>query len=145
MGFPIRRMFVVSVSLFYIYMGVCTVSPILNSSLHSELVSNIILHHDLNTYYYYYFYYYFYLALGFAYSISSISNKHAFQTYFDDFITKIYKSTEKFVLRTCQSIPRKIRSKYRSRTLQICLRCGGNRCRLVVLFKIKLNFAAFFK
>ena len=44
MGFPIRRMFVVSVSLFYIYMGVCTVSPILNSSLHSELVSDIILH-----------------------------------------------------------------------------------------------------
>jgi len=37
MGFPVRRLFVVSVSLFYIYMGVCTVTPILNSSLHSEL------------------------------------------------------------------------------------------------------------
>ena len=39
MGFPIRRLFVVSVALFYIYMGVCTVTPAINADLHSELVS----------------------------------------------------------------------------------------------------------
>ena len=83
MGFPIRRMFVVSVSLFYIYMGVCTVSPILNSSLHSELVSivssivrNVLFYLILT-----------YSALGFAYFISLISVKHTFQTYFDGLIT----------------------------------------------------------
>ncbi|XP_063676748.1 uncharacterized protein LOC134813011 [Bolinopsis microptera] len=44
MGLPIRRMFVVSVSLYFIYMGVCTVTPILNSGLHSELSSSFSGH-----------------------------------------------------------------------------------------------------
>ena len=39
MGFPVRRLFVVAVALYYVYMGVCKVSPILNDSLHGEFVS----------------------------------------------------------------------------------------------------------
>ena len=44
MGLPLRRIFVVTVSLYYIYMGICKIAPALNSDLHSEFRSSFAGH-----------------------------------------------------------------------------------------------------